>query len=114
MSVGLAIITSTFGTFPLYLIKDFDEWGISLGWGILWGVRAVSHLPLCVSSTPALPRSFCCLTVKERESCELPLPGDLRWQARRLGTPVRRYRAKKTPLCNLLHGHVFCISQSCY
>jgi len=38
-------ITSTSGTFPLYLIRHLDERGISVGRGILWAVRAVVPPP---------------------------------------------------------------------
>lgn len=94
-------ITSTYGTFLLYLIKHLDEWGISLGGGILQGVRAV--IPLLFSLHDCLG-----------ESCKLPLPVDLivRWQARHLSTTVGHYLAKKhssiiysTVMCSVLVNH---------
>lgn len=106
--------TSTSGTFPLYLIKDLDEWGISLGRGILCGVRAVSCLSVCVSPTPALPRSFYCLTVEERAvNCHCQ---GIWWCAGMQGTSALRYNtiAPKNHRSVIYSSHVFCISQLCY
>lgn len=103
-------ITSTCGTFPLYLITPPDEWGISLGGGFLWGARAVV-VPPPLPAAPALLAAW--LSGRELQTATARGSDGALAQKAPLHSS-RTLSCQKTQLCNLLHSHVFHISQSCY
>lgn len=96
-----SIITSTSGTFPLFLIKHLDEWGLSQGGKFLWSESSPVPFPLFLLRAPL------------GESCKCHCQGTQRCPACRAPLNPRR-TPNGAQVYNLLHSHVFRISQSCY